>query len=31
MDVIVGLSRKLSTEEVMLFNCGIGEDSCTAR
>ena len=23
----VGLQRKLSTEEVMLLNCGVGEDS----
>ena len=27
MDVRVGLWRKLSTEELMLLNCGIGEDS----
>ena len=27
MDVIVGLQRKLSTEELMLLNCGVGEDS----
>ena len=27
MDVKVGLGRKLSTEELMLLNCGIGEDS----
>ena len=27
MDVRVGLERKLSTEELMLLNCGIGEDS----
>ena len=27
MDVRVGLSRKLSTEELMLLNCGDGEDS----
>ena len=27
MDVRVGLLRKLSTEELMLLNCGIGEDS----
>ena len=34
MDVSVGLSRKLSTEELMLLNCGVGEDSqvpCTSR
>ena len=34
MDVRVGLSRKLSTEELMLLNCGVGEDSrvpCTSR
>ena len=28
MDVRVGLERKLSTKELMLFNCGVGEDSC---
>ena len=27
MDVRVGLSWKLSTEEMMLLNCGVGEDS----
>ena len=27
MDVSVGLRRKLSTKELMLFNCGVGEDS----
>ena len=27
MDVRVGLQRKLSTEEVMLLNCGVGEGS----
>ena len=27
VDVIVGLWRKLSTEELMLLNCGVGEDS----
>ena len=26
-DVRIGLERKLSTEELMLLNCGIGEDS----
>ena len=26
-DVRVGLKRKLSTEELMLLNCGVGEDS----
>ena len=26
MDVIVGLWRKLSAEELMLLNCGVGED-----
>ena len=34
MDVRVGLWRKLSTEELTLLNCGVGEDSwvpCTAR
>ena len=24
----VGLERKLSTEELMLLNCSVGEDSC---
>ena len=28
MDVRVALDRKLSTEELMLLNCGAGEDSC---
>ena len=27
MDVRVGLSRKLNAEELMLLNCGVGEDS----
>ena len=27
MDMRVGLYRKLSTEELMLLNCGVGEDS----
>ena len=27
MDVRVGLCRKLSTEKLMLLNCGVGEDS----
>ena len=27
MDVRVGLQRKLSTEELMLLNCGFGKDS----
>ena len=27
MDRRVGLSRKLSAEDVMLLNCGVGEDS----
>ena len=27
MDVRVVLCRKLSTEELMLLNCGVGEDS----
>ena len=27
MDVRVGLSRKLSAQELMLLNCGVGEDS----
>ena len=26
MDVRVGLQRKLSTKELMLLNCGVGED-----
>ena len=26
MDVRVGLKRKLSTEDLMLLNCGVGED-----
>ena len=26
-DVRVGLWRRLSTEELMLLNCGVGEDS----
>ena len=26
MDVRVGLERRLSTEEFMLLNCGVGED-----
>ena len=26
MDVTLGLQRKLSTEELMLLNCGVGED-----
>ena len=26
MDVRVGLCRKLSAEELMLLNCGVGED-----
>ena len=26
MDVRVGLQRKLSAEELMLLNCGVGED-----
>ena len=28
MDVRVGLWRKLSAEELMLLNCGVGEDIC---
>ena len=31
MDVKVGLWRKLSTEELMLLNCGVGEDSWESR
>ena len=27
MDVRVGRSRKLSTKELMLLNCGVGENS----
>ena len=27
MDVRVALKRKLSTEQLMLLNCGVGEDS----
>ena len=27
MDVRVGLETKLSAEELMLLNCGVGEDS----
>ena len=27
MDVRVGLQRKLITEELMLLNCGVGEES----
>ena len=27
MDVRVGLKRRLSTEELVLLNCGVGEDS----
>ena len=27
VDVRVGLLRKLSTKELMLLNCGVGEDS----
>ena len=27
MDVRVGPERRLSTEELMLSNCGVGEDS----
>ena len=31
MDVRVGLWRRLSAEELMLLNCGIGEDSWESR
>ena len=31
MDVRVGLSRKLSTEELMLLNCGVGVPWTTRR
>ena len=27
VDVGVGIQRKLSAEELMLLNCGVGEDS----
>ena len=27
VDVRVGLRRRLSTKELMLLNCGVGEDS----
>ena len=27
MDVRVGLERKFSNKELMLLNCGVGEDS----
>ena len=27
-DVRVGLCRRLSAEELMLLNCGVGKDSC---
>ena len=30
MDVKVGLQRKLSAKELMLLNCGVGEDSLRA-
>ena len=28
MDVRVGTSRRLRDKELMLSNCGVGEDSC---
>ena len=31
MDVRVGLYRKLSTKELMLLNCGVGEDSSESK
>ena len=31
MDVRVGLQRKLSAEESMLLNCGVGKDSEAGR
>ena len=31
MDARVGLQRKLSTEELMLLNCGVGKDSRVPR
>ena len=30
MDVRIGPERRLSAEELMLSNCGAGEDSCEA-
>ena len=30
MDVRVGQCRKLSTKELMLLKCGVGEDSCSS-
>ena len=30
MDVRVGLYRMVNTEELMLLNCGVGEDSGTS-
>ena len=31
MDMRVGLERKLSVEELMILNCGIGEDSLNCK
>ena len=31
MDVRVGLERKLSAKELMLLNCGVGEDSLNSK
>ena len=31
MDVSIGVQRKLSTKELVLLNCGAGEDPLTAR
>ena len=28
MDVRIGLQRKLNVEELMLFHCSVGKDSC---
>ena len=31
MDVQIGLLRSLNAKELMLLNCGTGEDSCKSR
>ena len=31
MDMRIGLQRKLSTEELLLLNCGVGKDSDVGR
>ena len=31
MDVRVGLQRKMSAEELVILNCGVGKDSWNAR